>query len=50
MAGDHMSPKTVRMSSCGQFDADFVIFECRNISNMADSGHLGLWKDGRQIK
>jgi hypothetical protein len=29
MAGDRRAPKMVRMSSCGHFDADLVIFECR---------------------
>jgi hypothetical protein len=47
MAGNHRAPKTVRMSLCGHFDADLVIFECRNISNMSDSGDLGFRKDGR---
>jgi hypothetical protein len=28
MAGDHRVPKTVRMSLCGHFYADLVIFEC----------------------
>jgi hypothetical protein len=40
----------VRISLCGNFDADLVIFEYWNISNMADGGHLGFWKDGRQFK
>jgi hypothetical protein len=50
MAGDHRAPKMVRMSLCGHFDADLVIFEYRNISNMADGGHLGFRKDGHQLK
>jgi hypothetical protein len=50
MAGNQRVPKTVSMSSCGHFNADLVISECRNISNMADGGHLGFWKDGRQLK
>ena len=50
ITGNHRAPKMVRMSSSGHFDADLVIFECRNISNMADGGHLGFRKDVRQLK
>jgi hypothetical protein len=50
MTGNHRAQKLVRMRLCGHFDADLVIFEYWNISNMADGGHLGFQKDGSQLK
>jgi hypothetical protein len=44
MAGDHRAPKTVIMSLYGHYDGDLVIFECQNISNMADGAILDLNK------
>ena len=47
---NYRTPKMDKMSLFGHFDANQVIFEGSNISNMADDGHLGFGKYVCQLK